>query len=376
MWTSTRTLSARRLTSSARFRRSPSSWSMSTSSMFFTTTTPMVMHSDVSTRSFSASRTTFAPPGGAAAAATGGGGMGKVVGAAAVIGAAAYYGYEKFVNRADDPVPTPAKKPAAKPAVEEAPSALVADQFVKFPLEKAIELSHDTKIYRFKLPSEDHKLGLPVASCLVTKGPGPEGKDIVRPYTPITSDKDTRGHFDLLIKVYDKGNMSRYIDSLKPGDSLEVKGPISKLPYQANMKKNISMIAGGTGITPMYQVLRAILDNPEDKTKVSLIFCNKSQEDILMKDVLDGLAKKHSNFKVHYIVDKSDGPFDGDIGYITEKIIKKHTAEPSDDSLVLVCGPPGFYNVVSGGKTPDYKQGELKGFLKELGFTEEQVFKF
>jgi cytochrome-b5 reductase len=42
---------------------------------------------------------------------------------------------------------------------------------------------------------------------------------------------------------------------------------------------------------------------------------------------------------------------------------------------VLVCGPPPMMNALSGPKEGS-KQGTLKGALKELGYSEEQVFKF
>jgi cytochrome-b5 reductase len=79
------------------------------------------------------------------------------------------------------------------------------------------------------------------------------------------------------------------------------------------MKKNIGMLAGGTGITPMYQVgfifknkscshtsqvLQKILSNPDDHTEVRLIFCNKTEDDILLKHELDALSEKYDNFKV------------------------------------------------------------------------------
>lgn len=49
---------------------------------------------------------------------------------------------------------------------------------------------------------------------------------------------------------------------------------------------------------------------------------------------------------------------------------------PSKDSLIMVCGPPGLVNSVSGGKAPDWSQGEVSGILKELGYNKDQVFKF
>ena len=46
--------------------------------------------------------------------------------------------------------------------------------------------------------------------------------------------------------------------------------------------KQISMIAGGTGITPMYQVIKAVLKNPDDDTQLSLLYANQSPDDILL----------------------------------------------------------------------------------------------
>lgn len=86
----------------------------------------------------------------------------------------------------------------------------------------------------------------------------------MRPYTPVSRNTQ-KGYFDLIVKVYDSGVMSKHLGSLSPGDSLEVKGPIPKIEYRPNMKKRIGMIAGGSGITPMYQVILEVLSNRDDK---------------------------------------------------------------------------------------------------------------
>lgn len=48
-----------------------------------------------------------------------------------------------------------------------------------------------------------------------------------------------------------------------------------------------------------------LLKHPEDKTKITLVFANVSESDILLKNELDDLAKKHDRFTVHYVLDKA-----------------------------------------------------------------------
>ena len=45
------------------------------------------------------------------------------------------------------------------------------------------------------------------------------------------------------------------------------------------------MLAGGTGITPMYQVINAILRDPSDRTQLSLVSANVGEDDILLRKV-------------------------------------------------------------------------------------------
>ena len=65
------------------------------------------------------------------------------------------------------------------------------------------------------------------------------------------------------------------------------------------------MIAGGTGVTPMYQVAKAILKDATDKTQISLLFANVSADDILIEDLLSELQAQSPQFKVRVCLQTS-----------------------------------------------------------------------
>lgn len=65
--------------------------------------------------------------------------------------------------------------------------------------------------------------------------------------------------------------------------------------------------------------------------------------------------------QIHYLIDKppKDGSWDGGVGYLTKDRAKQWLPEPSNDNLVLVCGPPPMMKAVSGEKAPDKSQGQF-----------------
>ncbi|KAK8939967.1 NADH-cytochrome b5 reductase-like protein [Platanthera guangdongensis] len=291
-------------------------------------------------------------------------------GAATVLsgGAAALYFFSPTVAQLDSQNVEATEKVAIDP-----------EKWLEFKLQETARINHNTNLYRFSVDPTAN-LGLYVASCVLTRaaiGEESEGRKsfVIRPYTPI-SDPDSKGYFDLLIKVYPEGKMSQHFAQLKPGDVVEVKGPIEKLRYSPNMKKKIGMVAGGTGITPMLQIIKAIVKNPDDNTQVSLVYGNVSPDDVLLKGELDRLAATYPNFKVFYTVDHPTKTWRGGSGFISKDTLLKALPGPSEDTLILVCGPPGLMNHISGNMAKDRSQGPLSGVLKDLDYTEGMVFKF
>ncbi|KAF7721922.1 hypothetical protein EC973_003935 [Apophysomyces ossiformis] len=138
------------------------------------------------------------------------------------------------------------------------------------------------------------------------------------------------------------------------------------------MVKEIGMIAGGTGITPMLQIVRAIVRNPNDKTKVTLLFGNMTEGDILLREELDQLAEKHpQQFKVYHVLNYPPKEWTQGTGYINKDILEQWLPKPSCDTQILICGPPLMLKAITAATV------EL-GYEKPRSVSKltDQVFKF
>jgi len=157
--------------------------------------------------------------------------------------------------------------------------------------------------------------------------------------------------------------MSMHLHDMEPGQRLSFKGPIPKYPWSENKHGHITLIAGGTGITPMYQLTRAIFSNPND---------------ILLKRELEDLENTYpQRFRSFYVLDHPPESWQQGKGHITKELLKTVMPEPKEENIkIFVCGPPGMYKAISGGKPSPTDQGELTGILKELGYSKEQVYRF
>uniref|UniRef100_A0A8C7P7P0 NADH-cytochrome b5 reductase n=1 Tax=Oncorhynchus mykiss TaxID=8022 RepID=A0A8C7P7P0_ONCMY len=246
------------------------------------------------------------------------------------------------------------------------PAITLEDPNIKYAL-KLIDkeiISHDTRKFRFALRENDHVLGLPIGQHIYLSAK-PDGVLVVRPYTPVSSDDDV-GFVDLVVKIYYKnvnpkfpegGKMSQYLESLRIGDTIDFRGPSGLLVYQGNgafaikaekkaepvikTSKKVGMIAGGTGITPMLQIITAIMKDPQDQTVCHLLFANQTEKDILLRPELEEIAANHpTRFKLWFTLDRAPEKWEYSQGFISEDMVRDHLPPPGDDTLILLCGPP------------------------------------
>ncbi|XP_077178002.1 NADH-cytochrome b5 reductase 2 isoform X3 [Paroedura picta] len=264
------------------------------------------------------------------------------------------------------------------------------DPNLKYPLRliEKEEISHDTKRFRFGLPSSEHILGLPVGQHVYLSAKV-AGNLVIRAYTPVSSD-EVKGYVDLIIKVYYKntnpkfpegGKMTQHLNSMEIGDTIDFRGPNGLLVYNGSGKftikqdkksegktkfaKCLGMIAGGTGITPMLQLIRHITKDPKDNTKCYLLFANQTEEDILLRPELEEVAANHPDqFKFWYTLDRPPQGWNYSSGFVTADMIKDHLPAPGNDVLILMCGPPPMI------------QFACQPNLEKLGYAKESTFAY
>ncbi|XP_028643991.1 NADH-cytochrome b5 reductase-like isoform X3 [Grammomys surdaster] len=165
---------------------------------------------------------------------------------------------------------------------------LSPETFLAFHISTMEKVTKDTYLVRFTLPGTS-QLGLLPGQHLILRGVV-DGLEIQRAYTPI-SPVTAEGYFDVLIKCYQTGLMSRYVESWRTGDTAFWRGPFGSFLYEPKKYGELLMLAAGTGLAPMVPILHSITDNEDDETFVTLVGCFKTFEGIYLKTFFQEQAR-------------------------------------------------------------------------------------
>ena len=242
-------------------------------------------------------------------------------------------------------------------------------------LKEKTKVAHNVFMLTFALPSSSMVLGLPIGKHVSVFAPAPTAKvkgqwnnapdsecgkpEIQRKYTPISLDATDIGTFTLMVKCYrpsskypDGGKMSRFWDNLKVEDAVQIAGPFGSHQYLGNGRfvesgheinvKYIGMIAGGSGITPILQIAQSILLDAKDPCRISILYANSTQDDILLPSKLEDLERQYSGrFQIWYTLSEmpKDNNWNYSTGRITVDMFKEHLPPASPQTLIVSCGP-------------------------------------
>ncbi|KAH6935306.1 hypothetical protein HPB50_005058 [Hyalomma asiaticum] len=251
-------------------------------------------------------------------------------------------------------------------------------------LKRREPIGRNVKLLRFSLPNYSQRLGVRVGEHIMVRALA-GNRLLTRPYTPV-SPCDRRGTFDIIVKVYKAGVspqfpqggvMSQFLDTLQPGDEVQIRGPRGKFVYEGHGSfvtahgdrlppvKRLGLIAAGSGVTPMLQLLRNMFADSTDCTLVRMIDVNRSTKDIIACSELNEYARTHpSTFRICHVLSElpSLQLMPGVIqGPLNRYIMAAHLPAPNSNSLILCCGPSALIDNV------------CRPALTDIGYKNEQV---
>lgn len=279
---------------------------------------------------------------------------------------------ECVIGRVTDKAMTFMKEQAKAEAEEQAKSGptdtlLESKKWVPVELVDRKKISKDTYVYTFSYKDVPGKQKLGLGTCQhIQFGIHMLDKMLIRSYTPtrpITS-KDDDGTFELTVKTYypdenqPGGAFSNFLLELPIGESVDVCGPTGEIEYLGSGKfdiegqertfNKVSLVLGGSGITPGYAVIERILGEKDGKVQVRIIDANKTEDDILLRDELNKLEEKSKGkISITHVLshpkDKDGWEKKGGLsGHVNADIIKERLFAPGEETVVLLCGPPGM----------------------------------
>mmetsp|Transcript_8487 Transcript_8487/g.19525 ORF Transcript_8487/g.19525 Transcript_8487/m.19525 type:complete len:413 (+) Transcript_8487:41-1279(+) len=239
----------------------------------------------------------------------------------------------------------------------------LSDNFASFRVLSVSSCGEGSILLRFDLPASTH-LGLRTGQHLVVQAQT-GGETVTRQYTPVSLPSQL-GYFELAVKVYPEGKVSKYLGSLKVGDEVQMRGPQGALRYFSPCAldlgtgpKQISwlaLIGGGSGITPLFQMALSILVKTQDNLMISILSCNTTIESVMLRPELEDLAKQYkSRLTVRFAITSQPRPPFG-CEDVVETLYQKADSDlikavlppslSSPPGNVLWCGPPGFCDMV------------------------------
>lgn len=171
------------------------------------------------------------------------------------------------------------------------------------------------------------------------------GEDVRRSYS-ICSSPVTEIELRVAVKEVPGGKFSTWLNrDAKVGDVLEVMTPMGNFYSEMNTAntKHYVLFAGGSGITPMYSILKTVLA-AEPNSSISLFYANRNEDSIIFKNGIKEIAEKNSNrLNVYHILDAApSGYADLYKGILSKEkvkaLIENHVGLNLNNEF-FICGP-------------------------------------
>ncbi len=231
----------------------------------------------------------------------------------------------------------------------------MSEGFYQLKVAKAVAETADATTFYFDVPAELKETFSYSAGQYLTFEAEINGEKVRRSYSLCTySGIDAMPA--VTVKRVEGGKMSNFFNTdVKEGSVLQVMPPMGKFTVEPNasLSRNFVLFAGGSGITPVLGIAKAIL-NDEPNSKVSLIYANRDPESVIFKALLKEMESKfNGRFQVLLSYDKAPLTWFGLKGQLTEdkvqNIVKGKIGGSFDQYHYFICGPGPMMEVIKSG---------------------------
>jgi glycine betaine catabolism B len=181
-----------------------------------------------------------------------------------------------------------------------------------------------------------------------------------RRYFTISS-SPTEENLSIGIKFYDKpSTFKKKLMSLEIGEKVTASSLSGDFTLPLEKSKKIVFIAGGIGITPFRSMVKFLVDKGEKRDAI-LFFCNKTEDDIVYKDLFE-MAKNIGLRTIHVLgkIGSNNKDLCFKEGKLNEEMIKSEVLD-FKERIFYISGPPGM---VSAFETTLKKMGVSRNNIK------------
>jgi ferredoxin-NADP reductase len=204
-------------------------------------------------------------------------------------------------------------------------------------VKEIIPRTYNVTSFRFPRPAElDYKAG---QFLFVTFKA--DGKELSKHFS-FSSSPTEKTQIEFTKKLSDS-EFSAILRGLKKGNWARIDAPYGKFTFEGEYKK-IGLLGGGIGITPFMGICKYCTDMHLD-TKITLLYGNRTESDIVFRKELEALQEQNKNLKVVFTLNEADSRWKGATGFITADMIQKEISDYKD-TVFYTCGPPAMVKVM------------------------------
>ncbi len=167
----------------------------------------------------------------------------------------------------------------------------------------------------------------------------------------------------LTVEHLEDGEVSSFlVEGLRPGDQLELRGPIGGyFVWDGSNGGPLHLVAGGSGVVPLMAMLRHRAASGTD-VPATLLYSARTYGDLIYREELDRLAQEDESLRLAYTLTREQPP--GWTGYdrrIDGAVLTEVFGSPDPAASVFVCGPTRFVEAAADGLVAlGYEAGRVR----------------